>query len=93
MASAPPPAVPSLAAGPISQNKVAQSKRALETNDKKNQKKFHGFIAGVTSGVTKLAVGHPFGMQEMLFEKGGYDSLSLSVCFDYFTHPYHTSSQ
>ncbi|KAF9949941.1 hypothetical protein BGZ70_001573 [Mortierella alpina] len=28
--------------------------------DKKNQKKFHGFLAGVTSGVTKLVVGHPF---------------------------------
>lgn len=30
-------------------------------DDKTNQKRFHGFIAGVTSGVTKLVVGHPFG--------------------------------
>jgi len=29
--------------------------------NKANQKKFHGFVAGVTSGVTKLVVGHPFG--------------------------------
>jgi len=29
--------------------------------DKSNQKRFHGFIAGVFSGVTKLVVGHPFG--------------------------------
>lgn len=63
MASTPPPAVPTLATGPVPQNMMAQSKRALETSDKKNQKNFHGFIAGVTSGVTKLAVGHPFGTQ------------------------------
>ncbi|KAF9352704.1 hypothetical protein BGX34_012015 [Mortierella sp. NVP85] len=28
--------------------------------DKSKQKRFHGFIAGVFSGVTKLVVGHPF---------------------------------
>jgi hypothetical protein len=32
--------------------------------DKSKQKKFHGFIAGVFSGVTKLVVGHPFGKKK-----------------------------
>ncbi|KAG0020973.1 hypothetical protein BGZ82_011458 [Podila clonocystis] len=73
MASTPPPAVPSLATGPMSPNIVAQSKRALETNDKKNQKKFHGFIAGVTSGVTKLAVGHPFDTVKVRMQTSGSD--------------------
>lgn len=73
MASTPPPALPSLATGPMSQNMVAQSKRALETGDKKNQKKFHGFIAGVTSGVTKLAVGHPFDTVKVRMQTSGSD--------------------
>jgi len=70
---------------------VAQSKRALETDDKKNQKKFHGFIAGVTSGVTKLAVGHPFGMQrEWCWTREGmmvHFNLSVRGHITHLRHP------
>jgi hypothetical protein len=42
---------------------AAAATRAVNNDDKTNQKRFHGFMAGVTSGVTKLVVGHPFGTQ------------------------------
>jgi hypothetical protein len=33
-----------------------------ELTDKSLQNRFRGFAAGMASGITKLAVGHPFGM-------------------------------
>lgn len=35
--------------------------------DKSRQKRSHGFVAGVFSGITKLVVGHPFGKSRLLF--------------------------
>ncbi|KAF9273575.1 hypothetical protein BGZ88_003668, partial [Linnemannia elongata] len=42
-------------------------------DDKTNQKRFHGFIAGVTSGVTKLVVGHPFDTVKVRMQVSGSD--------------------
>ncbi|KAF9415545.1 hypothetical protein BGZ94_000069 [Podila epigama] len=68
----PPPVAPSMTT--IQQQAVlTQSRRALETNDKKNQKTIHGFIGGVTSGVTKLVVGHPFDTVKVRMQTSGSD--------------------
>ncbi|KAF9551301.1 hypothetical protein EC957_009185 [Mortierella hygrophila] len=42
-------------------------------DDKTNQKGFHGFVAGVTSGVTKLVVGHPFDTVKVRMQVSGSD--------------------
>ncbi|KAF9123177.1 hypothetical protein BGX30_001581, partial [Mortierella sp. GBA39] len=42
-------------------------------DDKTNQKRFHGFIGGVTSGVTKLVVGHPFDTIKVRMQVSGSD--------------------
>ncbi|GJJ76977.1 solute carrier family 25 (mitochondrial carnitine/acylcarnitine transporter), member 20/29 [Entomortierella parvispora] len=43
------------------------------SENKANQKKFHGFVAGVTSGVTKLVVGHPFDTIKVRMQTSGAD--------------------
>ncbi|KAG0055099.1 hypothetical protein BGZ83_009626 [Gryganskiella cystojenkinii] len=41
--------------------------------NKANQKKFHGFVAGVFSGITKLVVGHPFDTIKVRMQTSGHD--------------------
>ncbi|KAG0375816.1 hypothetical protein BGX24_008610, partial [Mortierella sp. AD032] len=50
---------------------VAAAPRIVNKDDKTNQKRFHGFIAGVTSGVTKLVVGHPFDTVKVRMQVSG----------------------
>ncbi|KAF9135263.1 hypothetical protein BGW39_003943 [Mortierella sp. 14UC] len=52
---------------------AAVAARVVNKDDKTNQKRFHGFIAGVTSGVTKLAVGHPFDTIKVRMQVSGSD--------------------
>ncbi|KAF9586215.1 hypothetical protein BGW38_008425 [Lunasporangiospora selenospora] len=65
--SASTPIAPSAAGSAVAVSSAAMITKTTATavtiasEDKSKQKKFHGFIAGVFSGVTKLVVGHPFG--------------------------------
>jgi hypothetical protein len=52
-------------------------------DDKSNQKRFHGFIAGVTSGVTKLVVGHPFGNTNKPTHRKGIMSIEIKWSLSY----------
>ncbi|KAF9439298.1 hypothetical protein BGZ76_006027 [Entomortierella beljakovae] len=67
-----PPSAPIRVIDPIPSTAVISSKTKA-ADDKSKQKKIHGFIAGVFSGVTKMAVGHPFDTMKVRMQTAGND--------------------
>ncbi|KAF9940336.1 hypothetical protein BGZ65_007357 [Modicella reniformis] len=54
---------------PISASTAIRTSHLAE--DKSKQKRFHGFVAGVLSGITKLVVGHPFDTIKVRMQTSG----------------------
>ncbi|KAG0242349.1 hypothetical protein BGW41_004360 [Actinomortierella wolfii] len=83
MSASPPPTAAVISTSVATPKSSATTAPQASESPKEELKRWHGFLAGVASGVTKLAVGHPFGATPPLIGWMFMDSIMLGSLSNY----------